>query len=67
LRCVFWIWAERSISMRSPVAIGAEPSKKWTATAAAEPLGPLLPAHFLTHLFEQGDDRSLALYRGAGS
>ncbi len=49
--------------MRSPVAIGAEPSKQWTVTAAAEPLGPLPP----THLLEQGDDRSLALYRGAGS
>jgi hypothetical protein len=33
---VFWIWAERSVSMRSAVAIRAKPSKRWPATAAPE-------------------------------
>ena len=28
---MFWIWAERSISMRSLVAIRAKPSKQWPA------------------------------------
>ena len=33
---MFWIWAEISISMRSPVAIGAKPSKQCLATAVPE-------------------------------
>jgi hypothetical protein len=33
---VFWIWAEHSISMRSPVAIRAKPSRQWLATAVPE-------------------------------
>ena len=33
---MFWIWAKRSISMRSLVAIRAKPSKQWPATAAPE-------------------------------
>src|SRR3712207_7244928 len=36
-RCTFWVWAERSGSMRSRVAIRANPSKRWPATAAPEP------------------------------
>jgi hypothetical protein len=26
---MFWVWAKRSASMRSPVAIRAKPNKRW--------------------------------------